>query len=367
MHSPRPAFSQNNIPVIFCTDGRFLPYTAVALSSLAAAARDGYNYDLLIVSGDKILSEARQCLQASLGKKENISIRFICIPESLKILTDKLSVREGYSPVIYYRLFIPQLFKHYTKVIFCDADVLFLRGIEELYNQSLPQNLLLAAVPDSLPYSGTEQAQKNFAAYTRRLGLKTPFSYINSGVLLWNLAQTRSQKLDKQLWQKLPLLPKPSLFPDQDVLNLVFQGKIFYLTAAYNFFAQEPDIRPPFDAEAETYLRARREAAQNPAVIHYAGFAKPWFYPHMPYATAWWQAAAQTPFYDEILARLHAHDRRMQRHWANAALAAKLYFYKIMNKLSGGRCEDKILHVSDRLDMNNYWRKNRFKKQEEDL
>ena len=366
MHSPRPAFSQNNIPVIFCTDGRFLPYTAVALSSLADAARDGYNYDLFIVSAEDIPSEAQNRLRAVLGAKENISLRFVLTGNMRGLLPSCPLVRENYTLPTYYRLLLPRLFANYDKVIYADGDVFFMRGVHELYALPLPPNCVLAASPDVQPYAGDENARRRFAAYVRGLGLGAASQYANAGILLWDLKAFRAQRLDEKLSEVLHSLCRP-LFMDQDILNAALAGKIYPLPLAYNFFAQEPDIRPPFDAEAETYLRARREAAQNPAVIHYAGFAKPWFYPHMAYAAAWWQTAAQTPFYDEILARLRAHDRRMQRQWANAALAAKLYFYKIMNKLSGGRCEDKILHVSDRLDMNNYWRKNRFKKQEEDL
>ena len=99
MHSPRPAFSQNNIPVIFCTDGRFLPYTAVALSSLAAAARDGYNYDLFIVSAEDIPSEAQNRLRTVLGAKENISLRFVLTGNMRGLLPSRPLVRENYRDI----------------------------------------------------------------------------------------------------------------------------------------------------------------------------------------------------------------------------------------------------------------------------
>ena len=132
MHSPRPAFSQNNIPVIFCTDGRFLPYTAVALSSLAAAARDGYNYDLFIVSAEDIPSEAQNRLRAVLGAKENISLRFVLTGNTRGLLPSRPLVRENYTLPTYYRLLLPRLFVNYDKVIYADGDVFFMHSVHEV-------------------------------------------------------------------------------------------------------------------------------------------------------------------------------------------------------------------------------------------
>ena len=39
-------------------------------------------------------------------------------------------------------------------------------------------------------------------------------------------------------------------------------------------------------------------------IIHYNSQFKPWFYPDKPYADIWWSYARETPFYEEILARL---------------------------------------------------------------
>ena len=86
---------------------------------------DGYNYDLFIVSGEDIPSEAQNRLRGVLGAKENISLRFVLTGNMRGLLPSRPLVRENYTLPTYYRLLLPRLFVNYDKVIYADGDVFF--------------------------------------------------------------------------------------------------------------------------------------------------------------------------------------------------------------------------------------------------
>lgn len=73
--------------------------------------------------------------------------------------------------------------------------------------------------------------------------------------------------------------------PDQDYLNAMCNGRIFYLDPAWD--AMPNDCRPPL---AKTNL------------IHYNLFAKPWCYDGIQYEDAFWAYAAGSGYLEEIKA-----------------------------------------------------------------
>ena len=92
---------------------------------------------------------------------------------------------------------------------------------------------------------------------------------------------------------------------DQDVLNMVFQGKVKALPQNWNVLINwkyggrsRIDIikNAPFSLWKE-YQDARKQ----PYIIHYAGAWKPWNMPSCDYAEEFWDYARKTPFYEKIL------------------------------------------------------------------
>ena len=79
------------------------------------------------------------------------------------------------------------------------------------------------------------------------------FRYYNVGMLLINLKKIRELCLD---WQMINYLNKHRLqYPDQDVINLMFQPWLLQISSAYNstVFTQWVDVR---------------------RIVHYAGISK---------------------------------------------------------------------------------------------
>ena len=136
--------------------------------------------------------------------------------------------------------------------------------------------------------------------YFNKIGIKDKFSCFNGGVLLLDIRKISphfckdlSELLDKNNYEYL----------DQDAFNLYFQGNIFWLDASWNVtpITLDPKIVPTLPKKSKDILLM---ALKYKKIIHYNSQFKPWFYPDKPYADIWWSYARQTPFYEEILARL---------------------------------------------------------------
>ena len=76
---------------------------------------------------------------------------------------DKLYTRDYYTKTTYFRLFIPDLYPQYDKVLYLDSDIVVLGDIAELYNTNIKGNLV-AAVPDD-----SVQTIPEFAEYVEKV------------------------------------------------------------------------------------------------------------------------------------------------------------------------------------------------------
>lgn len=137
-----------------------------------------------------------------------------------------------------------------------DTDLLVVGELDELLSIDL-SGLPIAAVPDfMMPIeSGT------------RLGLKAPGSYFNCGVLL----------MDRSNWNNSAPLFKVSdvvkkhaskiSYGDQDILNIVFEGKYLRLHHKYNHMHM---------VSLQGLIPNNRLQGTTPAILHFPGQIKPW-------------------------------------------------------------------------------------------
>ena len=292
-HKILPAFEDKNIPIVFATDIKFIPYLGVAIKSLISNSSSDNNYDIVILCND--INELRQEQIRSM-KRKNISIRFYNISELLNDYKNNLYLRANYSNAIYYRFFIPQLFVKYNKIIYLDSDLIINCDIAEVYNINL-NNAFIGAVKD-LPLLRQGDYYNNFI--TEKIGIDCN-KYFNSGVLLFNLEKLDKEKFFNTCINILNILKEP-FFPDQDVFNYIFKNSVLYLDNKYNvswncihFWKDSKKTLPP-----ETYNKYV-ENLKHPKIFHYAGEYKPWKQPELLYSEYFWQYARQTSFYEEII------------------------------------------------------------------
>lgn len=269
---------KEEIPIFFTIDDKYAPYISVAIKSISDNASDKYKYKIIILYQE--LNEENMKNIAALAT-DGIEIKFIYIKEGLETITDRVENRlrcDYFTLTIYFRLFIPEMFPQYDKGIYIDSDIVVTDDISKLYNIDLENNLVgacndksILGIPELVNYI------ENAVGVDRH-------KYVNSGVLLMNLKEMRKRKFTKHFLTLLNTYHFDSVAPDQDYLNAMCNGKILYLDETW-------DAMP---AEGTKEL-------ENPKLIHYNLFQKPWCYDNIQYEEYFWKYAKKTKYYNQIV------------------------------------------------------------------
>lgn len=267
------------IPIFFTIDDAYAPFLAVALHSAIQNANPTRQYKAIVLHQD--LDEINVAKLKSL-ETENFKIELTPMKANFDALDDRMSNRlrcDYFTLTIYFRLFIPAMFPQYDKGIYIDSDVVLTSDVANLYDIEIGDNLIgacndlsIADIPPLVAY--TENA----------VGVKRE-EYINSGVLLMNLKKMREVDLEGHFLNLLNTYHFDSIAPDQDYLNAMCNGKIYYLDKSWD--AMPNDAKPPL---AHTNL------------IHYNLFSKPWCYDGIQYGDEFWRYAETSGYIEEIKA-----------------------------------------------------------------
>lgn len=283
------------IPIFYAIDDSYAKFVAVSIKSLIMNANNNYNYDINVIYEN--LSEENAKKLKSL-ETDNVKIILTEMNQNLSMITDKLGnrLREyTFTLTIFFRLFIPVMFPNYDKCIYIDADTVIPGDISRLYNEDLEDNYLGCIVDKSTIDN------EILASYFEEVVGVPRDKYINSGVLLMNSKKLRELKIDEKFLDLYTKYGFDVIAPDQDYINSMCYGHIKYLSDIY-------DAMPnPNNKEVE-----------NPVIIHYNLFLKPWQYDDVQYYDYFWKYAKSTPFYNEILEIKNSYtneDRKKDSEW----------------------------------------------------
>lgn len=335
----QPAFSRNNIPVVFSVDNKYVPYLSVALQSVIQNSQPHNNYDIIVLEAG-ISAADKHRLLTQINGKTNFSLRFANISTlSSELDNGKLYPGTHFTIATYYRFFIPQILKKYDKILYLDCDLIVLGDIAELYHTKLENNLLGATFDIEMHRMLNSQSGNLSTYLLKDLRLKSNDAYFQAGVLLFNIKQMLKEKTTERLLAFLQKVPMP-LFADQDILNAVCQGRIKYFSNRWNF-----DWHIEFQTDNIAYhlhnnvYQNYLQAAKNPQIIHYAGNIKPWQRPELPLAQYFWKFALNTPFYGVILQQAWQKDIAVLLEQTNRQRLQKYHYwkYKIFSKITWGK------------------------------
>ena len=122
------------IPVCFATDDNYVPFLAVAVASLLDNASKDKFYRIFVLI-TKLKEENIEKIKSL--ETENSQIEFISLAKELDKIKDMFHLRDYYSKETYYRIFIPNLFPYYKKVLYLDCDITVLGDVAELYEHHI--------------------------------------------------------------------------------------------------------------------------------------------------------------------------------------------------------------------------------------
>jgi lipopolysaccharide biosynthesis glycosyltransferase len=161
------------------------------------------------------------------------------IPKELEHVTQEM----------YYRYVLPDVLKDESRTIYSDVDVLCVGDVRALWELDLNGNILAAV---------SEGKAGEFKKKLLGLGGDAPYFY--SGLLLMDLGAMRNGGFPAKLIENTLLYADKISWPDQDVINLTFFGKILQLEDRW-------------DGINVRYSPFRRDVA----IWHFPGFTlKPW-------------------------------------------------------------------------------------------
>lgn len=282
--------NQNEIPVFFAIDDLYAPYLSVALHSAIQNASPLRSYRAIV-----LYKELNEENRARIKRQETdfFAIDFVPMKNKLEVITDHISNRlrcDYFTLTIYFRLFIPAMFAQYDRAIYIDSDIVLKGDLAELFDTDIGDNYIAGCVESSVA------DVPELTAYMANAVGVVSAEYINSGVLLMDLKKLRDLSLDTHFLHLLSTYHFDSVAPDQDYINAMCKGKIYYLDQRWNI---TPNPNHP--------------AVDDPKLIHYNLFSKPWLYDEVQYEDDFWKVAEQTDYYDAIKAQKAAYSKAQKQ------------------------------------------------------
>ncbi|ENZ0174741.1 glycosyltransferase family 8 protein [Providencia rettgeri] len=172
-----------------------------------------------------------------------------------------LPISERWPYATFYRVIgFDILAADYKTALYLDADVICKGNLSEIASLNLHEYYF--AIVSDLP-TLQERAKK--------LDIVRKSKYFNSGVMLANLDSWKKNNLMDNFVSEISKNKDNSLFPDQDILNMISDGHNLYLDKNYNFLYgmdDEPKIK-----NSEYY---KKKLTDDVKLIHYVGVSKPW-------------------------------------------------------------------------------------------
>ncbi len=128
----------------------------------------------------------------------------------------------AWSYATYYRFIMGKvLYKLVDKVLYIDADILCIGSLADLKNIKMNENIVLAISED-----GTFNV--------KRLGLQQG-KYFNAGVLYIDINKWNDAQIAEQAVELLQKNPEKYTYLDQDVLNILLDGKTCFIDKKWNY------------------------------------------------------------------------------------------------------------------------------------
>ena len=245
--------------ILVTLDRNYLKVLSVMLYSLSQSDPEGV-YTVYVVN-NTLTEEDFASLSALLPRTELVNVR---VPEDL---LQNAPVSDRYPTEMYYRLFAARyLPQQLERILYLDTDLVVLHSLRSLYQIDFDSKLFAAA---------SHIESRTFRELNRRrLHLSEHAKYLNSGVMMMNLALLRKES-PQTIIDYIQSRKATLLLPDQDVLNALYADRTVPLDPlVYNLGEKYLRLKnlhlPPQEKLTLDWVRS------NTAIVHYYGRNKPW-------------------------------------------------------------------------------------------
>jgi len=264
------------VSVVFISDENYIVHLSVALISLLVNNKKLKMNIYIIGNGIK---EKNFYRLKKMCDSYDVNLKQFIVNDKI---FDKFITTYHFTKAIYYRLLIPHFIED-NKVLYLDSDVIVNDSIEKLFEINLTNNYIAGVINPGF------NRQKEFM-------MNLNAKYFNSGVMLINNYLWKKDDIPKQCIELIEKYSDILMFPDQDALNAVINGRWIPLPLKYNvqsvFFEDNCYEKYP-----ELDYFELQDAIKNPIIIHYTGSSKPWQVCNKhPYKNLYWKYLKLTYF-----------------------------------------------------------------------
>jgi lipopolysaccharide biosynthesis glycosyltransferase len=264
----------------------YIKYAIVMLTSFCDSNRE---HNCIYLLNDELNTEDIELIRRSL---EGYDAEVVALRADIGDLVNSLPTGDMWTKEIYYRLLLPELLPaEVEKTFYLDVDVIVHGSLSELYNSDFEGADLFAASDSNDMNQLEDYSPKQQEMFAKRA--PEDYKYFNSGVLLLNIRQIREKYTFSDYLNAMKEWNFEMSAPDQDVLNYVHCDNVKYMDyRQYDLFARL----------AYNNGWKYNEALEKNKIIHFAG-DKPWNWKntHYIFEKLWWDYAAKTPVYKELI------------------------------------------------------------------
>lgn len=252
----------NKINILCTPDDNYIPYCGIMLTSLFENNKN-YDFDVYVIC--EAISKINLNNLELLTKHYNANIHIKSVDNNT--FNDcPIRVGDHVSIAAYYRLIAADILpKRLDKILYLDCDIIINNDITELYDHNISDYAFAAVIDEAFFYN----VKYERLCYDKR------YSYINSGVILFNLDYWRKNNLAKKSIEYISKYPERIKFHDQDTLNAVLHKEMKLLPIKYNL--QTGFLLTHNTQYYKNELEEIIAAANSPIIIHFTGASKPWY------------------------------------------------------------------------------------------
>ena len=275
------------VPIVFSTNEKYAPYAGVAIQSILEHIRPEHFYRIYVLhtglSDNTIrLLEAQSTRQCSI---QCLNVDILVQSKNIPLLE-----KAHFSIEMYYRFIIPEVLGFFHYVVYLDCDLIIERDIADIIPDDMGDKLI-AAVRNPIIESRKEELSNLFQINSD--------NYFNSGVLVFNVTQWEVEKTSEKCFSALQNnSPQKLRYPDQDILNIVCQNRVFFLDEAWNYYWHM--IYGGKELVA-LYRPITDRIGENFYILHFVSPVKPWSTPERALSRYFWKYARHSVFYEIIL------------------------------------------------------------------
>ncbi len=236
------------ISICFCINDLYSQHLGVVLTSILFNNPDNF-FDFYIFSSD-ISKKNKHTLNTLNNKYKNFNLHFINVNKNLfkniKLTIDYISIET------YFRYILADLLPDLNKVLYLDVDLVVNGNLQNLWNTNI----------NDFYCAGIDDINFNTKDYKQTIDLDTEDTYINAGVILFNLEKIRKNNITKQYFLNNEKYKDKIKYQDQDIINITLKKQIKKIDYIFNFTSKTRKIY--------------KNLTKNAIIIHYVGPRKPW-------------------------------------------------------------------------------------------